>query len=368
MLNACSFLGGTVGVTCGGIVFGTAGFAGVLVRAADRPAGVSAIDAEGGERALLEPAPAHHVRERAPHRGAELESLPVPPGEDVEPGDAGDGSRQRMAVRRPRVQPDPGPAGSRILQSRDSRDEPGGRDHELVPRRRGKLGLAVEGLAPEADGVLVAGPDQEAAPRLAPVPLLGGVIDGAGRRLELRQPVQQSGADRHREHGEVDAGPGGQRSRPCPGREHDGGRRDPLGPGLDPGDASPLGQKPRRPHIDEDTPTPAPDTGEETPDAVRWVGMTALRLPRRGADPLRLQVREELLDGPGLQHLGRDPHRLHQGDVLLERWDQWRRHDDHAIGPTSKWRAVRQTGRDAEFYLSAARLVAQLQVAHDLLR
>ena len=31
MLNACSFLGGTVGVTCGGIIFGTAGFAGVLV-------------------------------------------------------------------------------------------------------------------------------------------------------------------------------------------------------------------------------------------------------------------------------------------------------------------------------------------------
>ena len=31
VLNACSFLGGTVGVTCGGIVFGHAGFAGVLV-------------------------------------------------------------------------------------------------------------------------------------------------------------------------------------------------------------------------------------------------------------------------------------------------------------------------------------------------
>ena len=31
VLNACSFLGGTVGVTFGGIVFGTAGFAGVLV-------------------------------------------------------------------------------------------------------------------------------------------------------------------------------------------------------------------------------------------------------------------------------------------------------------------------------------------------
>jgi MFS family permease len=30
VLNSCSFLGGTVGVTCGGIVFGTAGFAGVL--------------------------------------------------------------------------------------------------------------------------------------------------------------------------------------------------------------------------------------------------------------------------------------------------------------------------------------------------
>src|ERR1700704_6333168 len=30
VLNACSFLGGTVGVTCGGIVFGHAGFAGVL--------------------------------------------------------------------------------------------------------------------------------------------------------------------------------------------------------------------------------------------------------------------------------------------------------------------------------------------------
>jgi MFS family permease len=30
VLNACSFLGGTVGVTCGGIVFGEAGFAGVL--------------------------------------------------------------------------------------------------------------------------------------------------------------------------------------------------------------------------------------------------------------------------------------------------------------------------------------------------
>ncbi|MEA2779941.1 MAG: hypothetical protein QOK29_1485 [Rhodospirillaceae bacterium] len=31
VLNACSFLGGTVGVTCGGIVFGLAGFAGVLL-------------------------------------------------------------------------------------------------------------------------------------------------------------------------------------------------------------------------------------------------------------------------------------------------------------------------------------------------
>jgi Na+/melibiose symporter-like transporter len=31
VLNACSFLGGTVGVTCGGAVFGLAGFAGVLV-------------------------------------------------------------------------------------------------------------------------------------------------------------------------------------------------------------------------------------------------------------------------------------------------------------------------------------------------
>src|SRR3954453_21385046 len=31
VLNACSFLGGTVGVTCGGIVFGAASFAGVLV-------------------------------------------------------------------------------------------------------------------------------------------------------------------------------------------------------------------------------------------------------------------------------------------------------------------------------------------------
>jgi predicted MFS family arabinose efflux permease len=30
VLNSCSFLGGTVGVTCGGIVFGMAGFAGVL--------------------------------------------------------------------------------------------------------------------------------------------------------------------------------------------------------------------------------------------------------------------------------------------------------------------------------------------------
>ena len=31
VLNSCSFLGGTVGVTCGGIVFGQDGFAGVLV-------------------------------------------------------------------------------------------------------------------------------------------------------------------------------------------------------------------------------------------------------------------------------------------------------------------------------------------------
>jgi MFS family permease len=31
MLNACSFLGGTVGVTCGGIIFGLAGFASVLL-------------------------------------------------------------------------------------------------------------------------------------------------------------------------------------------------------------------------------------------------------------------------------------------------------------------------------------------------
>ena len=30
MLNSCSFLGGTIGVTCGGIVFGLAGFPGVL--------------------------------------------------------------------------------------------------------------------------------------------------------------------------------------------------------------------------------------------------------------------------------------------------------------------------------------------------
>jgi MFS family permease len=31
VINACSFLGGTVGVTCGGMVFGRAGFAGVLI-------------------------------------------------------------------------------------------------------------------------------------------------------------------------------------------------------------------------------------------------------------------------------------------------------------------------------------------------
>ena len=31
VLNACSFLGGTVGVTCGGIIFGLAGFASVLL-------------------------------------------------------------------------------------------------------------------------------------------------------------------------------------------------------------------------------------------------------------------------------------------------------------------------------------------------
>jgi MFS transporter, DHA2 family, multidrug resistance protein len=31
VLNASSFLGGTVGVTCGGIVFSHSGFAGVLV-------------------------------------------------------------------------------------------------------------------------------------------------------------------------------------------------------------------------------------------------------------------------------------------------------------------------------------------------
>jgi MFS transporter, DHA2 family, multidrug resistance protein len=30
VLNSCSFLGGTVGVTCGGLVFGDAGFVGVL--------------------------------------------------------------------------------------------------------------------------------------------------------------------------------------------------------------------------------------------------------------------------------------------------------------------------------------------------
>ena len=31
ILNSCSFLGGTVGVTCGGIVFGLAGFTEVLM-------------------------------------------------------------------------------------------------------------------------------------------------------------------------------------------------------------------------------------------------------------------------------------------------------------------------------------------------
>jgi hypothetical protein len=30
VLNACSFLGGTVGVSCGGIIFGHSGFASVL--------------------------------------------------------------------------------------------------------------------------------------------------------------------------------------------------------------------------------------------------------------------------------------------------------------------------------------------------
>jgi len=30
ILNSCSFLGGTIGVTCGGIVFGLAGFPAVL--------------------------------------------------------------------------------------------------------------------------------------------------------------------------------------------------------------------------------------------------------------------------------------------------------------------------------------------------
>src|SRR5260221_415188 len=37
VLNACSFLGGTVGVTCGGIIFGVAGFAGVLLLGALSP-------------------------------------------------------------------------------------------------------------------------------------------------------------------------------------------------------------------------------------------------------------------------------------------------------------------------------------------
>jgi hypothetical protein len=31
LVNTCSFLGGTVGVTCGGIVFALAGFPGVVV-------------------------------------------------------------------------------------------------------------------------------------------------------------------------------------------------------------------------------------------------------------------------------------------------------------------------------------------------
>jgi hypothetical protein len=31
MLNSCSFLGGTVGITLGGLVFISAGFSGVLV-------------------------------------------------------------------------------------------------------------------------------------------------------------------------------------------------------------------------------------------------------------------------------------------------------------------------------------------------
>jgi hypothetical protein len=31
LVNTCSFLGGTVGVTCGGVVFAFAGFPGVIV-------------------------------------------------------------------------------------------------------------------------------------------------------------------------------------------------------------------------------------------------------------------------------------------------------------------------------------------------
>ena len=224
--------------------------------------------------------------------------------------------------------------GRRALEGRDARHEPRRRRHQLVERRRRELRLPVEGLAAEADRVLVPRADDERVADLAPVPLLGGVVDRARHLLEARQAVQQARADRHREHGQVDADLGGEVARARAGREDDRpGAAIVPSPEPDAGDPAALGQEARRARVGQDAPAAVADARQQARDAVGGIGVAAVRLPRRRADSVRLHERQEPLHARRVQHLGGHPHRLHQRHVLLERRDEDRRHDEQEAVP-----------------------------------
>jgi len=63
---------------------------------------------------------------------------------------------------------------------------------------------------------------------------LGGVVDGARHPVEAGQAVEEAGADRHREHGQVDADFGRELSGARSGRQDDRRGRDPIPDHFDP--------------------------------------------------------------------------------------------------------------------------------------
>src|SRR5262245_29680569 len=142
----------------------------VLVVAADDLASRVALHREGRQRARRKVGAGQYLGERPPHGRAELEALAVPPCEDEQPRDAGDRTRDWVAVRRPRVEPDPRSTRGRALEYRHSGDQVRRGGDQLVEARRGELDLAVERLPAEADRILVARPDDERVAELATVP------------------------------------------------------------------------------------------------------------------------------------------------------------------------------------------------------